>query len=55
MNSARADVESRGHATRLVVQDHLVLASRLRLIEALKEIYATLRFHRRLGQEGVQS
>ena len=55
MNSARADVESRGHATRLVVQDHLVLALGHVLIESLEEIDATLRFTAWLGQERIQS
>ena len=45
----------RGHATRLVVQDHLVLALGHVLIESLEEIYATLRFTTWLGQERIQS
>jgi hypothetical protein len=55
VNSARTDIEQRCQATSLVVQEHLVLASRLRLIESLEEINATLRFYARVGQESVQS
>lgn len=44
-----------GHATRSVVQDHLVLEVGHVLIESLDEINATLRFHAGFGQESVQS
>ena len=44
-----------GHANRSVVQYHRALAVRHVLIEALEEIYATLRFITWLGQEGIQS